>query len=186
MNTAPRPGDQARVTVTVAVAPAEAFRVFTEDIDRWWRRGPRFRNLRGERGMLCIEPRHDGRVFESLDDGDAGAAPTVVEIGRVLAWEPAQRLMFTWRASNFGPGESTEVEVLFEPAHAGDEKRGTRVTVTHRGFAALRPDHPVRHGRAVDAFIRSMGLWWGDLATALREYAAERAKPDAEPNAEPD
>jgi hypothetical protein len=44
----------------------------------------------------------------------------------------------------------------------------------------------VRHGRAVDAFIRSMGLWWGDLATALREYAAERAKPDAKPDAEPD
>jgi len=173
MSTPPRPGDQARVTVTVAVAPAEAFRVFTEDIDRWWRRGPRFRNLRGERGMLCIEPRHDGRVFESLDDADdASAAPAVIEIGRVLAWEPARRLMFTWRASNFGPDESTEVEVLFEPANSG-----TRVTVTHRGFASLRPDHPVRHGQAVEAFIRSMGMWWGDLATSLREYAAAKDAP---------
>jgi hypothetical protein len=48
------------------------------------------------------------------------------------------------------------------------------VTVTHRGWASLRPDHPVRHGHEVPAFIRMMGLWWGDLLTSLREHAAER------------
>jgi len=52
MSAAPLPGDQARVTVTVAVPPGEAFRIFTQEIDQWWRRGPRFRNTRGDRGML--------------------------------------------------------------------------------------------------------------------------------------
>lgn len=170
------PGDQARVTVAVAVAPHEAFRLFTEEIDRWWRRGPRFRNeskARGTRGMLCIEPRVGGRVFESIDSvghdtpGSAAAPAVVVEIGRVGVWEPGRRLVFGWRASNFGPDDpDTEVEVLFEPSASG-----TRVTVTHRGWSALRPDHPVRHGQPSAAFIRAMGTWWGDLLSSLREHA---------------
>ena len=50
------PGDQARVTVGVAVPPEEAFRVFTQEVDLWWRRGRRFRNAPGEQGIVCIEP----------------------------------------------------------------------------------------------------------------------------------
>jgi uncharacterized protein YndB with AHSA1/START domain len=166
-------GDQARVTVSVAVPPGEAFRIFTEEIDQWWRRGPRFRNTReasGERGMLCIEPKLGGRVFESIDadeGAEADAPPRVIEIGRVSVWEPARRLVFSWRASNFAPVESTEVEALFEASPSG-----TRLTVTHRGWSALRADHPVRHGQEVAAFIRMMGTWWGDLLTSLREHAA--------------
>jgi len=170
MNAAPLPGDQARVTVTVAVPPGEAFRIFTQEIDQWWRRGPRFRNTRGDRGMLCIEPRVGGRVFESID-GDAGANDStparVIEIGRVSVWEPARRLVFSWRASNFAPAEATEVEALFEASPSG-----TRLTVTHRGWSALRADHPVRHGQDAPEFIRMMGMWWGDLLTSLREHAA--------------
>jgi uncharacterized protein YndB with AHSA1/START domain len=178
MSAAPLPGDQARVTVSVAVPPSEAFRIFTDEIDQWWRRGPRFRNTRGDRGMLCIEPRVGGRVFESLDGGAGvhGNTPaTVVEIGTVSVWEPARRLVFSWRASNFAPTESTEVEVLFEPSPSG-----TRLTVTHRGWRALRADHPVRHGEEVAAFIRRMGTWWGDLLTSLREHAASghEGRPD--------
>ena len=60
-------------------------------------------------------------------------------------------------------------EVLFEPSPSG-----TRLTVTHRGWRALRADHPVRHGQEVAAFIRMMGTWWGDLLTSLREHAASR------------
>ncbi len=35
-------------------------------------------------------------------------------------------------------------------------RAGRSVTVTHRGWASLRPDHPVRHGHDVPAFIRMM------------------------------
>ena len=166
MSSAPLPGDQARVTVSVAVPPDEAFRIFTEEIDQWWRRGPRFRNASGERGMLCIEPKPGGRVFESTG-GEADAPAAVIEIGRVSAWEPPRRLVFSWRASNFAPAEATEVEALFEPSPSG-----TRLTVTHRGWRALRADHPVRHGQETAAFIRGMGSWWGDLLTSLREHAS--------------
>jgi uncharacterized protein YndB with AHSA1/START domain len=158
------PGDQATVTVTVALNPEETFRVFTAEIDLWWRRGPRFRNIGGDRGIICIEPRAGGRVFESIG-ADVGAGETVFEIGRIKIWEPPRRLLFDWRNSNFAAGEHTEVEVVFEPA-----KSGTRVTVVHRGWAQIRPDHPARHALQGPAFTRMIGLWWADQMTSLREH----------------
>ena len=68
------------------------------------------------------------------------------------------------------PDESTELEVLFEPS--GD---GTHVTVQHRDWAALRPDHPARHGLEGAAFSRMMGLWWSDLLTSVREFIEMRS-----------
>lgn len=153
------PGDQVRATVTVATAPAEAFRLFTEEVDLWWRRGLKYRHFAGEHAIVAIEPREGGRVFEQL-----GADGPVHVLGEVLEWRPGERLVFEWRLVNFAPGERTVVEVDF--AAAGEGR--TRVTVTHRGWAALRPDHPVRHGRDVAAFIREMGLWWGGQLSVYR------------------
>jgi len=156
------PGDRATVTVAVAVEPAAAFEVFTQEIDRWWRRGPAYRNiLRG--GVVAIEPGVGGRMFESGDDG------RVFERGRVLVWDPPRRLVLEWRGSNFAPGEKTEVDVLFEPTESG-----TTVTVRHSGWAAIRPDHPARHGLVGSAFTASIGRWWADLVTSLRVYAEGR------------
>jgi uncharacterized protein YndB with AHSA1/START domain len=159
-------GDRARVSVTVAVPPALAFEIFTDEIDRWWRRGVKFRHGGARAGFLRIEPRVDGRLFESID-GEQG--PHVIEVGRVRVWEPPLRLEFTWRNANFAPHEHTEVEVEFAPY-----PQGTLVTVTHRGWAALRADHPARHGLQGAAFSRMMGLWWGEQMSSLRECAAHR------------
>lgn len=158
-------GDEARATVSVALAPAEAFRVFTEEIDSWWRRGRRFRNAPDDRGIVRIEPGVGGRLFESFD-GEGGER--VVEVGRTLVWEPPQRLLLEWRNINFGADERTEVEVLFRASGSG-----TMVTVVHRGWSGIRADHPARHGLERPAFIRMMGLWWGDQLTALRLRAAD-------------
>lgn len=156
-------GDRVRTSVSVAVPVEQAFRLFTEEINLWWRRGPRFRNVQGDQGIICLEPRVGGRVFESLTTCGSDASETVFEVGKVTLWEPPQRLIFTWRASNFAAGESTEVEVSFQASASG-----TLVTVEHRGWANIRTDHPVRHGLEVIAFIRMMGLWWGDQMTSLR------------------
>lgn len=162
----PLAGDRARATVSVAVPPERAFRLFTEDINIWWRRGPRFRSAPGDQGMVCVEPHVGGRVFESfIIDG----TETVIEMGKVTVWTPPHRLVFKWRVVNFAPGEWTEVEVNFHPSTTG-----TRVSVEHRGWSAIRPDHPVRHGLAVTAFIRMTGLWWGDQLTSLREHQRVR------------
>jgi hypothetical protein len=154
------------VTVVVAVEPAVAFEVFTRETDLWWRRGLKYR-LAGRRpGVLAFEPGPEGRLFESFET-DAGMR--TFEVGRVTAWQPPRRLVFEWRNANFAAGESTEVEVLFEEAPSG-----TKVTLHHRGWAALRAGHPARHGLEPAAFSRMIGMWWADLLTSLRVHAAER------------
>jgi uncharacterized protein YndB with AHSA1/START domain len=165
------PGDQATISVLVAVDPAIAFRVFTEEIDRWWRRGLKYRVSGKRRGMLHLEPRDGGRLFESFET--SAGERVVVETGRVTTWDPPARLVFEWRAVNFASSEKTEVEVIFAPSASG-----TLVTVKHRGWSAIRADHPARHGEDVSAFLRTMGLWWGDLLTSLREHAAASAHSD--------
>jgi uncharacterized protein YndB with AHSA1/START domain len=155
-------GDSARVSVAVAVEPAVAFAVFTEDIDRWWRRGPKFRHAASGSGFIRIEPRLHGRLFESVD---SGGSAQVIEVGRIRVWDPPHRLAFSWRNSNFAAGENTDVEVTFEQSSSG-----TLVTVCHSGLASLRADHPARHGNQGAAFSRMMGLWWGEQMSSLRQF----------------
>jgi uncharacterized protein YndB with AHSA1/START domain len=157
-----RPGDAAKVTVVVAVDPDAAFEVFTREIDLWWKRGPKYRNSGRLPGVLHFEPGVGGRLFESY--GDAADAK-LTEIGRVTAWEPPARLAIEWRNKNFAPEERTEVEVRFEAVPGG-----TRVVLEHRGWAALRDDHPARHGHVGPAFTMMMGSWWGELLTSMREH----------------
>jgi uncharacterized protein YndB with AHSA1/START domain len=160
------PGDEASVSVLVAVPPARAFRVFTEEIDQWWRRGLRYRIGRG-RSVLHLEGKVGGRLYESFEK--PGGKARIFETGQVTVWEPPHRLVLKWRAVNFAPAEQTEVEVLFQPSPSG-----TLVTIKHRGWSQIRPDHPARHQLDVPAFIRMMGLWWAELMTSLREHLAGR------------
>ncbi|MBK7400946.1 MAG: SRPBCC domain-containing protein [Myxococcales bacterium] len=157
-----KPAD-ARASVKVAVSPADAFAVFTEEIDRWWRRGPRYRH---GRGILAIEKGVGGRVFESFErDGQT----VVVPLGHITVWEPPARFVYLWRNATFREDQETEVEVVFAPS--GD---GTLVTVTHRGWDAIPADHPARHGQDNATFCRGLGLFWGELLSALREQIARR------------
>jgi uncharacterized protein YndB with AHSA1/START domain len=160
------PADRARAAIAVDVAPELAFRIFTEEIDQWWRRGLRYRVAGKRRGIIHLEGRVGGRLFESFE---SGSGTQVVESGRITAWEPPSRFVFQWRNENFAPAETTEVEVLFR-AQGG----GTLVTVTHRGWSTIRPDHPARHGLEAGPFLRMIGLWWGDLLSSLREHAVDR------------
>jgi uncharacterized protein YndB with AHSA1/START domain len=146
--------------MAVAVPQDVAFEIFTTEIDRWWRKGPRFRNAGMNAGMIRLEAGVGGRLFESIE---SAGVERVFVVGRVRAWEPPSRVVFTWRNEVFAPNEDTEVEVTFAPTATG-----TRVTVTHRGWAAIRPDHPARHSMPLDQFIRNLGTWWGDQMTSMR------------------
>jgi len=156
-------GDGVKVMVTVPASAERAFAYFVSEIDHWWRRGPKYRVAGRNPGTLTIEPRTGGRVFEAYADD----AP-LHETGEVLVYEPPHRLHLSWRVSNFAPGEVTYVEVSF--TSLGPAR--TRVELVHRGFAAIRPDHPVRHGAPPVEFARTLGLWWGELLTSYREHLA--------------
>lgn len=153
-------GDAAIVSMNVAVPPATAFEVFTTELNRWWQPGLAFRGYVA--GELILEPHPGGRLFERRS---TEVQSPVLERGRVLVWDPPTRLAFTWRAGNFAPHESTQVEVLFE-----SNGNGTCVTLRHSGWAALRSDHPARHGSTGVATTYMIGRWWGELLSGLHEY----------------
>jgi uncharacterized protein YndB with AHSA1/START domain len=121
----------ATAQVTVDASPEDAFRIFTDEVGLWWRRGTPYWND-AERGLsIRIEPRVGGRFLEVYDlDNETG-----FEVGRVTAWEPGRRLAFTWSCLGWPEGVNTDVEVTFEP----DGER-TAVTLRHSGFERLGPD----------------------------------------------
>jgi len=162
----PSASDLVTVSVTVPAGPAAAFALFTQETNLWWRSGPQFRIAGKQPGVLRFEPWLGGRFMEEFESPQG---PQVLTMGTITVWQPPARFQFEWRGVNFSPGDSTHVEVVFESVPTG-----TRVTVRHSGWAALRPDHPVRHGLQGPAFIRTCGLWWADLMTSFREFAAER------------
>jgi uncharacterized protein YndB with AHSA1/START domain len=155
--------DRVTVSVLVAVPPAVVFQVFTEDIDQWWRRDalPRRWRHAGDHPPRAARGRPALRKLR-LRHGHAGARDRAG-----LIWEPPARLVLEWRNANFAPAEKTEVDVSFAASASV-----TLVALVHRGWSALPPDHPARHGLETPAFVRMLGMWWGELATSLREHAA--------------
>lgn len=98
------------------------FAVFVREIGTWWPT-PTFSAGKDRVRSVTVEPRRGGRVFETWHDA------TVVEWGRLLAWEPPHGFTMTWTSTP----APTEVELTFRPLGPAL----TRVTVEHRGWEAL-------------------------------------------------
>lgn len=128
-----RPTDDTTVSVDIVVdaPPARAFRVFTEQFDQI---KPREHNLLGVPiAETVMEPRAGGDVYDRGEDG------SVCRWGRVLAFEPPERLVISWDIDprwqiEPDPARCSEVEVRFV---AEDDQR-TRIELRHR--------HLDRHG----------------------------------------
>jgi uncharacterized protein YndB with AHSA1/START domain len=150
------------VAVSVAADPATTFDIFTQEVDTWWRRGPKYRFRGRKDGTLRFEPGIGGRLIEVYDE----AADDLFEVGKILAWEPGTRLRFEWRAPNYRPGQVTVVEVRFIAAASG-----TRVVVEHSGWESLPANHPARHGLDETPFLLTMGGWWQEQFASLKDRA---------------
>jgi len=122
------------VAVEVAVDPAAAFEIFTDEIGRWWRPGPLNWNYADRAIGMRIEPGVGGRWIEVHDDSTGEG----FEHGRVLVWEPGRRLVLRYEDRGHDI-DGTEVEVRFEPVEGG-----TRVTLEHRGWDRLAADLAAR------------------------------------------
>lgn len=144
------------VALRVAAPPERVFEAFTSDISQWWRPNALFR-FTDRTGRMAFEPGLDGRVTETYDDGD------VFEIGRIRAWEPPSRLVFSWRQATFSTDQETEVHVRFD-----EVGRETRVTVEHFGWDTIPQEHAARHGFPLFVFQQRHAEWWRALLEALR------------------
>jgi len=145
------------VSLRVKATPQRAFEAFTGEIGQWWRHNPMFRFTPREPGVLSFEPGPQGRLIETRAGGK------VFEVGKVLAWEPGERLVFGWRTAGFTSDQQTEVEVRFEPI--GEE---TRVSVEHRGWDTIPIEHVARHGFPETVFLRREGEWLREMLAVLR------------------
>jgi len=111
--------------VVVATSPERAFRIFTEDLDRWWPREHHIGTSPLKRAVL--EPRQGGRWYAICEDGSE------CDTGKVLSWEPPRRLLLGWQITaqwKFDPNFLTEVEVTFTP----EGPKRTRVELEHRNL----------------------------------------------------
>jgi uncharacterized glyoxalase superfamily protein PhnB len=99
--------------VDVAVDPATAFAVFTEEMNLWWVRSPiSFYDGARAVAMHC-EPGVGGRLLEVYDD----VSDDAMELGRITVWEPGARL--GWHSAV----DDVEVEVRFEAMGTGTHVR---------------------------------------------------------------
>ncbi len=138
--------------VEVSVSPSDAFRVFTEEMDLWWVRGPINFYDAGRVVEVRCEPGVGGRIGEVLDDPVSGP---MREKARITVWEPGERLC--WASSV----DDVQTEVRFEPAGSG-----TRVVVEHRIPAGGQD-------RGGTAWSRVVPLWFGRWC-ARRDHEPHR------------
>lgn len=151
-----------RKSILVQASPQRAFDVFTGGLAQWW---PLESHHLGSQPAVTVilEPRRGGRLFERAADGSE------CNWGQVLAWEPPDRVIFSWEINaDWEPdaGIKSEVEVQFTP-----EGAGTRVDLEHRGLESFGE----RAGQMVAIFGSSDGGWSG----LLEQFARSAEAPDA-------
>lgn len=154
--------DSIQVSIDIAVDPATAFEVFTQDIDLWWKRDRKYRFNWRKQGTMRLEPQLHGRVMEVYDDGSH------YFVGNISVWEPPNKLIFDWRSPNYKEDQVTEVEVQFTAIDTG-----TRASIEHRGWQHIPADHPARHKTKDWDFIFLWGGLWQMHLQAL-QLIAER------------
>ena len=142
-------GTSVRHQVVVEAPIERAFEVFTDGIGSWF---PAEYNLLGvEIAERTFEPREGGQIY------DRGADGSECHWGRVLAYEPPNRVVFSWDIDprwqiESDPEKTSEVEVRFTSESADR----TRVELEHRNLE--------RHGDgwegARDALTAEGGWQW--------------------------
>jgi uncharacterized protein YndB with AHSA1/START domain len=116
-----------RTEIVVAAPIERAFRVFTEDFDRI---KPREHNMLDvDIAETVFEPRAGGQIYDRGVDGSE------CRWARVLAYEPPNRIVFSWDITpqwsiETDPERTSEVEVRF----VSETPDRTRVELLHRNL----------------------------------------------------
>jgi uncharacterized protein YndB with AHSA1/START domain len=136
-----------RTQIVVDVPIERAFAVFTEEFDSI---KPRDHNMLAvDIAETVFEPREGGRIYDRGVDGSE------CQWARVLAYEPPDRVVFSWDISpqwqiETDPEKTSEVEVRF----VSEAPERTRVELEHR--------HLDRHGEGWEGereAVRGEGGW---------------------------
>ena len=114
-----------RASIVVDAPIERAFAVFTDGIETWW--PPEHHILQADLAGMTFEPRAGGQVYDRGVDGSE------CRWARVLAYEPPDRVVFSWDINTQWQVETdrdktSEVEVRF--VSEGTDR--TRVELEHR------------------------------------------------------
>ena len=102
-----------RTSVDLRLDPSATFEAMIEELSRaLLRLGMQF------------QPGADGRVMEGA-----------VEVGRVVRWQPPEKVEIEWHAASWDPAEVTSMELRFEPIEGG-----ARVMLENPGWGNLLGD----------------------------------------------
>jgi uncharacterized protein YndB with AHSA1/START domain len=104
--------------------PADAFRMFTQELGQWW--PLRSHSLFGEQSRGCAMDLERGGELYEIDPAGARHA-----WGTIQVWEPPGRLVFTFHPGRDAATAGT-VEVRFSPSGSG-----SRVVLEHSGWELL-------------------------------------------------
>ena len=150
-------GAVVKKTLLVNCSPAQAFRVFTQNMGLWWPADHHtgalpFRDV-------CIEPRAGGRWYEIDADERVG------QWGSVLAWEPPGHLVLGWHlGTDFtfeaDAARASQLDIRFHAFGANQ----TRVAFEHR--------HIERHGEGYEKLRDSLDHGWPEILDAYAGFAA--------------
>ena len=151
----PATGTTVRSSIVVEAPIDRAFRVFTEDFGSF---KPPEHNLLGvEIAETIFEPRVGGHLYDRGVDGSE------CRWARILAYEPPNRVAFSWDISphwqiEADPDKASEVQVRF----TAETPQRTRVELEHRSLE--------RHGDGWEGVREGVG---GDQGWPLylRRYA---------------
>lgn len=148
-----------RKTLRVKAPPEQAFRVFTSGMGGWWIKSHSL--LASPQADVSIEPRAGGRWFETGADGSEQ------DWGRVLAWEPPNRVVLAWQLTAdwaYDPNFETTVEVTF----TGDGEE-TIVAFEHRDLERYGDRAEELRG----GYESGMDGGWGALLTNFAALAGQ-------------
>jgi uncharacterized protein YndB with AHSA1/START domain len=129
-------------------APIErAFTVFTDGIGGWWTSEHHI--LQAPLAEMVFEPHVGGHIYDRGTDGSE------CRWARVPAYEPPNRIVFSWDISlqwqlESDPGKTSEVEVRFvaesPPVRASSSNTGTFTTMARAGRKCATRSAPLTAG----------------------------------------
>jgi uncharacterized glyoxalase superfamily protein PhnB len=140
-------------TVEVAADAVTAFTAFTEELDRWWVRGPINAYDSSRLVEMRCEPGVGGRILE-VYDAESGDG---LELARITVWEPGRRV--AWKSSL----DDVTVDVRFDPTDTGTVVR-LEATVAEGG-----------EDRGGSSFVAVTPAWFGAWM-ARRDSAPREAR----------
>jgi len=134
-----------RTAVDVKVTPARAFELFTAQIGAWWDADKHI--LQAPLAEMVFEPFVGGQIIDRGTDGSE------CRWARVLAYEPPDRVVFSWDINvqwqiETDPERCSEVEITFSEL----TESSTRVQLTHR--------HLDRHGPGWESMRDAVAGGW--------------------------